>query len=233
MGAARAAMNPNAQSAQFEQTLQNRINQIMPQINASFAGSGMTGSELHAQNLSAGVSSGVADVLNQNWQGNQNRALQAAGMVPGINQGAYGSLDFLSQMGQRGQQQNQAEISADILRNQEQQAAARNAIQDYLALTSGVGSMFGVQSSTQKGSPGLLGIAGLGLQAAPLIFSDARLKEDVKRVGKTDEGLGVYTYRYKGSPVRQMGVMAQEVEKAKPDAVRTVSGFKAVDYGKL
>jgi hypothetical protein len=30
-----------------------------------------------------------------------------------------------------------------------------------------------------------------------------------------------------------MGVMAQEVEKAKPDAVRTVSGFKAVDYGKL
>lgn len=71
------------------------------------------------------------------------------------------------------------------------------------------------------------------MQMAMMMFSDKRLKEDIKRVGKTDDGLPVYTYRYKGSPMVQMGVMAQEVEKKTPDAVATFGGFKAVDYGKV
>ena len=106
-GALTSAMNPNQQSAQFEQTLQNTIGRIMPQINGSFAGSGMTGSGLHAQNLSSGVSAGVADTLNANWQQNQNRALQAAGMIPGMNAAAMGANNYLNQYGQEAQQQNQ------------------------------------------------------------------------------------------------------------------------------
>lgn len=65
-------------------------------------------------------------------------------------------------------------------------------------------------------------------------FSDERLKTDIKRVGKTDEGLPVYTYRYKGDGTIHMGVMAQEVLKENPDAVRMhESGFLMVDYGKV
>lgn len=65
-------------------------------------------------------------------------------------------------------------------------------------------------------------------------FSDERLKTDIKRVGKTDEGLPVYTYRYKGDGTIHMGVMAQEVLKENPDAVRMhESGFLTVDYGKV
>jgi hypothetical protein len=232
MGAISQFFDPNQQSAQFGQVLQNTVNQIMPQVNGSFAGSGMTGSGLHAQNLSKGVSAGVADVLNQNYQQGANRALTAAGMVPGMNNAAYGAVDFLNNQGTNRQTYNQDVINADVLADQQRKTSAMNAIQDYMSLVSGVGSAFGVQSSTSKQSPGFMRMLGFGAQALPLLFSDVRLKEDIKKVGKTDDGLGVYQYRYKaGGPVH-IGLMAQEVEKKRPDAVQTVNGFKAVDYAK-
>jgi len=232
-GSLSRAMDPSVRSQYTDQLVQNTIDRIMPGINSSFAGSGMSGSGLHAQNLASGVSSGVAGVLDNAWQQGENRALQAAGMVPGINNAAYGAVNFMDTMGRGNQQQNQSEINATVLQDQQAQTADLNAIQDYLALTSGVGGMFGVQSSRTSQSPGILSMLGLGMQAAPFMFSDRRLKEDIKRVGETDDGLGVYTYRYKGSPVRQMGVMAQEVEKVKPGAVHRIGGYRAVDYGAL
>lgn len=82
---------------------------------------------------------------------------------------------------------------------------------------------------------GLLGaIGGLGGSAAALggwKFSDRRLKEDVKKVGELDNGLPLYSYRYKGDGLIQLGLMAQDVEKTMPEAVaETDSGFKAVNY---
>lgn len=71
------------------------------------------------------------------------------------------------------------------------------------------------------------GLFGLG---SNLIMSDERLKTDIRRVGQTDAGLPVYTYRYKGEPAYHMGVMAQEAEQMFPQAVHEVGGFKAVDY---
>lgn len=87
-------------------------------------------------------------------------------------------------------------------------------------------------SASQKS--GLMGMFGSAAAAAiPLMFSDKRLKTDIKKVGKTNEGLPVYTYKYKGDDTTQMGVMAQDVEKKTPSAVRTLGGFKAVDYTKV
>lgn len=60
--------------------------------------------------------------------------------------------------------------------------------------------------------------------------SDRRLKTDIKKVGKTDSGLSVYTYKYKGDDKTHMGVMAQEVEEVFPEAVTEVDGYKAVHY---
>lgn len=76
----------------------------------------------------------------------------------------------------------------------------------------------------------LLGVGSIAASA----FSDERLKENIKRVGKTDEGLGVYTYNYKGDTKPLMGVMAQEVEKKKPEAMGPeIGGYKTVMYGAL
>jgi hypothetical protein len=66
--------------------------------------------------------------------------------------------------------------------------------------------------------------------SAAFAASDRRLKTDIQRIGTTDGGLPVYTYRYKGEDAMQMGVMAQDVEKVNPDAVREFNGYKAVNY---
>jgi hypothetical protein len=65
-------------------------------------------------------------------------------------------------------------------------------------------------------------------------LSDENAKEDIERVGATHDGLPIYTYRMRGGGPKQMGVMAQDVEKRRPDAVaRHPSGLRMVDYGKV
>jgi hypothetical protein len=70
--------------------------------------------------------------------------------------------------------------------------------------------------------------------AAIMALSDRRLKTDVERIGERPDGLGVYAFRYLWSPVRHIGVMAQEVLDVKPEAVvHLPGGYMAVNYGAL
>lgn len=94
--------------------------------------------------------------------------------------------------------------------------------QAYGNMWGGVGNLLGA---------GLGGWAQGGFMMPKL--SDERTKTDISKVGKTDEGLPIYTYRYKGSPMMEMGVMAQEVAKKKPGAVHSRGGLMAVDYSKV
>ena len=90
--------------------------------------------------------------------------------------------------------------------------------------------MAAYNAQMQQSNSLLGGLFGLG-SAGIFKFSDRRLKTDIEKVGETTEGIGVFSYRYKGDTERQVGVMAQEVEKKHPEAVITTpSGFKAVDY---
>ena len=89
------------------------------------------------------------------------------------------------------------------------------------------------QQAQQQSFNNLATMAGLGI-AAYAAFSDRRLKTDIEEVGKLDDGLKVYKYRFKGDPKPQIGVMAQDVEKVKPSAVVThPTGAKMVDYSKV
>lgn len=67
------------------------------------------------------------------------------------------------------------------------------------------------------------------------LFSDERLKTDIKQVGFTNEGQPIYTYKYKHDPVKtHMGVMAQETLEYHPEAVhRHPSGALMVDYDRI
>lgn len=61
--------------------------------------------------------------------------------------------------------------------------------------------------------------------------SDARLKRDVVRVGRLDNGLHLYRYRYLWSDQTFVGVMAQEVQVVDPRSVRDCpGGYLSVDY---
>lgn len=82
------------------------------------------------------------------------------------------------------------------------------------------------------------GIAGLGAAVAGgWAMSDKRAKTDIKKVGKLNDGTGIYAYRYKpgmGGGMMQLGVMAQEAAKKHPRAVaRGADGYKRVNYGRI
>lgn len=92
---------------------------------------------------------------------------------------------------------------------------------------------YNAQMANQNASMGgLFGLAGT-LGGAALRYSDERLKTDIRRIGYADNGLPLYTFRYIADPHElQVGVMAQDVEKVKPDSVfHTPRGFKVVNYG--
>ena len=61
-------------------------------------------------------------------------------------------------------------------------------------------------------------------------WSDSRLKEDIRLVGKSPMGINIYSFKYKQSAGTYEGVMAQEVPWARQ---MTDTGFYAVDYSKV
>jgi hypothetical protein len=96
---------------------------------------------------------------------NENQALSAAGMMPGLNAAYYDPINRLRDVGQYEQTQQQNEINAKIMRDQQQKNASASAIERYLALTAGVGGQFGTSSGTKTTNPGLLSILGGGMKA--------------------------------------------------------------------
>ncbi len=71
-----------------------------------------------------------------------------------------------------------------------------------------------------------------GLASTALMFSDERLKENIEPIGELYDGTGIFRYNYLWDKAPRIGVMAQEVEQTRPDAVTEIGGFKAVDYSK-
>ena len=94
---------------------------------------------------------------------------------------------------------------------------------DYTGL---VNQKYQADMANYKGAMG--GLFGIGSSIAGAIpWSDRRLKTDIKRVGATDDGTPIYTYKYVwGGPIH-MGVMAQDVPDA---AVLMDNGYYAVNY---
>jgi hypothetical protein len=86
------------------------------------------------------------------------------------------------------------------------------------------------QANRQGILGGLFGIGSAGI----LALSDRRLKTDIEKVEERP-GPDVYDYRYKTDPkgTKRRGYMAQEVQKTRPDAVRKMGKYLAVDYSKL
>lgn len=85
------------------------------------------------------------------------------------------------------------------------------------------GSSFGPYGAAAGGIIG--GVSGY--------FSDERSKADIKYFGKTKAGIPLHTFRYIGSAKRFLGVIAQEVRKLVPEAVKEINGRLAVDYSMI
>jgi hypothetical protein len=95
------------------------------------------------------------------------------------------------------------------------------------------GNYGGTTTQTTPGQSGLQGMSSIiGMLGTLGSLSDIRVKENLQKVGDY-KGMGVYDYNYKWTPERRRGLIAQEVEQVKPEAVFEVGGIKAIDYGKI
>lgn len=92
------------------------------------------------------------------------------------------------------------------------------------------GQLAGYNSQVAQNNALTSGLFGLG---SAYLLSDRRLKTNIQLVGKHESGINLYTWQYIwGDP--GFGVMADEVEAVKPEAVAIhPSGFKMVNYGVL
>jgi hypothetical protein len=61
-------------------------------------------------------------------------------------------------------------------------------------------------------------------------FSDVRLKEDIRLIGRSPSGINIYEFKYKHTSGTWQGVMAQEVPWAR---TMTDTGYYMVDYSKV
>lgn len=104
---------------------------------------------------------------------------------------------------------------------------------DMAAITARYDQQRNQQWQAKQAASGSALSSGLGLLGGVMgMFSDERVKEDATPVGKTKDGQTIYRFRYKGDPTWHMGLMAQEVEKAHPEAVGELGGIKTVDIRK-
>ena len=201
----------SAQQAQFYDTAQGQANAQ----NAAAAGFQNT-----AQ--SQGFNQGLANAQLSNQAAQQQFQNQAYAQNLPINE--FNSLMSSSQVGmppsgpvQNTQVATPNTLGAYQLNSDAQQATYQSQMQNY---QSGMGGLFN------------LGSAAIGA-GAKLAMSDVRLKRDITLLGRRSDGIGVYRFRYRGHPAWRVGVMAQEVQHVRPDAVFDHGGILGVDYGRL
>lgn len=92
-------------------------------------------------------------------------------------------------------------------------------------------AMFGAQ-----GLAGLFGGMGGASAMIPIaaMASDIRLKENIFYTDeKTKDGIPIVEFNFKNNNQRCRGVIAQDVEMIRPDAVTEIEGIKYVYYGSL
>ena len=190
--------------------------------------------------VKSGLTKPLADMYSGAYQTAQGQRLPAANQI--IGQQQYGQqmypsimsapLNMYGAIGDVGAQRRamtQATMDSDMARYQYNATTPQQQLANYMKMVTG-----NYGGTTTQTSPGPSALDQMGQVAgiASLFMSDARMKENIEFDG-TWNGHNVYTYNFKGSNTRSRGVMAQEIEITRPDAVMEIEGIKHVNYGVL
>lgn len=95
------------------------------------------------------------------------------------------------------------------------------------------GDVLNIAKTAAQMSGGGKGGSGGGSGGSGSLFSDRRLKKNIKQISTRPDGLNVYEFDYIWGGGRQTGLMAQEVQTIYPGAVSESGGFLMVDYSKV
>lgn len=192
-----------------------------------------------------GSYSSYKDALSSAGQMGSNREFLNAGAADQARLSAIGST--LASNYNTAQQtalgQNQTNIQNLLAQAENQRAldlqtkqAPISGLNALAGMLSGTGGFYPAQSQasqTVKSGGGLGGLLNTASSIAS-IFSDERLKKDIKLIGN-ENGHNIYKFKYKNDPnnIEYIGVMAQEVKNIDPEAVGERDGFMTVNYDKI
>ena len=185
-----------------------------------------------AQQALAGYGAGAQTALSAGQLGMQGLGAasdisgQAFGASPSLMTQPLSMMQTQADIGAQRRAMSQEAINQDMARYNYEALAPQNALQQYMA------NISGDYGGTTTEKPSALQSIGQIASIASM-FSDVRVKENIAPTGKTYKGHNLYDFNYIGNNNRYRGVMAQEVEQTRPDAVGEVSGIKYVNYGDL
>lgn len=167
------------------------------------------------------------------------RKMDVAGLyrnMPGASQGAYGVAMGAGNSAMSNQMApGQAYMGGLAQGAQTQQTGMGQQMTGLGALlnsqTSAYGQQLQANTASDAASMQMLGT----LVGAGISKSDRRLKKNIRLVGRDERtGLNLYEFQYLDDDKRYRGVMADEVERVKPEAVvRDNDGYAMVNYGML
>lgn len=173
------------------------------------------GQQQFGQNLAAAQQ---MQALGQGLYGmGSSTSQQLAGLGAGAQAAGLQGAQAQLAAGQAQQQTEQAGLQALYNQFLQKQSYPFQVAQFLANIAMGTGALSGSTTQTNQAMGG---------------FSDRRLKENIREVGKTFDGQTIYSYNFKGSPKTEIGLMAQEVEKKHPKAVGLAGGYKTVRYDK-
>lgn len=165
-----------------------------------------------------------------------NNYLQMAGYAPAMRQLAQGVTGQGAAAGilnsgstAKALQTRGTELNQQFFNNYLQQLAG----QAGLGLQAG-NLVLGAGSGDLVKKPSGLGSIASTVGGIASIFSDRRLKHNIRKVGEFADGLGIYIASYLGSRQRIKCVMADEVAQLRPWALGPkIAGYATVNYGAL
>lgn len=174
-------------------------------------------SPLYSQGYQLGLqtAAGQQGVEAQNLQRQLAAGQQYAGLGTGLQQAALQGAQAQIGAGTLEQQTQQADMTARYQQFLQERGYPFQVAQFLANIAMGTGALSGSTTTTTQPTG---------------FFSDRRLKDDVAPIGKTFDGQTIYRYKYKGDDRTQIGLMADEVQKRKPEAVGLHDGYKTVDY---
>jgi len=184
-----------------------------------------------ADAVTTGMTQPLAEMYTSAYGRAQDRAVQSGQMYPSIMGAPMGLYGAAADVGSQRRAMTQEGINRDMARYQYEANAEQQQLANYMNMISG--NYGGTTTMTTPGPSGFSQLTGLLGAVAPLFApSDIQVKENIIPDG-TWKGYNVYRFNYIGDTVRRRGVMAQEVEKIRPDAVVEFDGIKHVNYGEV
>lgn len=188
-----------------------------------------------------GLQSNAATQAGSNFLTQQGNQLKAGSLAPVIDQTQMGDITQALNTSGMSQTDMQNQIAAAMARYNYGQMQPWNQLGLYENAITGTGSPGGTTTTQQPYFDNTManvasgvGTAASAAMIAAMFLSDRRLKTDIKKIGESDSGFPLYSFRYKheGPMSQHIGLMAQDVKKSMPDAVVNTPVGMAVNYTK-